>query len=59
MSDKFTCAQCGGRFGKKWTDEEADAEYERAKRGVFSEFSKAQQRDRVLVCDDCYEMVTR
>jgi hypothetical protein len=49
MADEtFTCASCGGTFEKEWSDEEAQAEYER----------NIPLEDRGgpidVVCDECY-----
>ena len=49
MSDKFTCAECGGKFDKAWSDEEAEAEYT----ATFPD-EIAAGVERAVVCDYCY-----
>lgn len=51
MSDSFTCAECGGTFGKGWSDEEGQAE---ARRNGFD----PDAHDMVVVCDPCYMAMT-
>lgn len=44
---EYTCAKCHGKFIRGWTDEEAEAEYDRNFSGNIV------ARD--IVCDDCYK----
>jgi hypothetical protein len=45
--DEYTCAACGGVFGKGWSDEEAAAESVE----LFGEWPAEQM---AVVCDDCF-----
>ena len=49
MSDTFTCANCGGTFGKGRPDEEAAAEA----RAIFSPAELAAES---VVCDLCFQL---
>ena len=50
----YTCAQCGGVFAFAWSDEEADAEYERD----FPSYVAA-GAPREVICDDCHQRFTK
>ncbi len=47
--DTFVCAICGGTFDKTWSDEEAQAEYEKDMGVSF------RPEEAGLVCDGCYQ----
>lgn len=47
-SQWFTCENCGGRFLRGWTDEEANAE------AVANFGALPAPEDQALICDDCY-----
>lgn len=46
--NEYRCAMCKGVFGKGWSDEEAEKEYQEY-------FPKCQ--DREIVCDDCFNKI--
>lgn len=48
--DEFRCKHCGGVFEKKWTEENALAEY----RKIFGKLPDAIKKDKAELCDDCY-----
>lgn len=50
IADKFTCAECGGTFEKKWSDEEARAERKKL-------FPHLTDEDAAVICDDCFEKI--
>jgi hypothetical protein len=52
MSDTYTCAKCGGVFGKGWTDEEAMAEHN-------ENFPGESLSDCAVICDDCYNKLMK
>jgi len=52
-SDEFRCKQCGGVFEKKWTEENALAEY----RKIFGRLPKAIKEDKEPLCDGCYRKI--
>ena len=52
MGKTYTCARCGGRFESDWSEEEAQAEYERNFPGAT-----AAKLPREEVCDDCYKVL--
>lgn len=49
MADTYTCEGCGGTFPKGWTDEEAEAEYEKL-------YGKPMGEARGILCDHCDRM---
>ncbi len=49
--EEFTCANCGGRFTKGWSDEEAAEEA----RALIPAEDLADGV--VTVCDDCHSMI--
>jgi hypothetical protein len=49
MAATFTCASCGGVFGKRWSDAEAIAEYH----ANMPEVPPDEPTD--VICDDCYQ----
>jgi DNA-directed RNA polymerase subunit RPC12/RpoP len=49
----YRCARCGEEFINNWSEEEAEAEYERL-------FGRPLDRDRaVVLCDDCHHLMLR
>jgi len=48
MSGTYTCARCGGTFGKGWSDEEAATE-------AAGSFTAVELEEVAVVCDDCYK----
>ncbi len=53
MSEKFTCANCGGQFARDedWSDEDAVAE-------AVSRLPAEHFQDGIaVVCDDCYKAI--
>lgn len=46
--DQFRCDLCKGVFKKDWTDEEAKAE-------MLDKFGDVPEKERAVVCDDCFE----
>jgi hypothetical protein len=53
VSDEFTCAACGGTFGKAWSDEEAQAEAD----DIFGDILVTDGS--AIVCDDCFHEMER
>ena len=49
-SNEFRCKQCRGVFEKKWTEENALAEY----RKIFGKLPDELKKDKAELCDDCY-----
>lgn len=47
MGRHYTCANCGNEYESGWTEAEAEAEA-KANWGALAE------KDREVVCDDCY-----
>ena len=50
---EYTCAECGGRFEKAWSDEDAEKEM----RENFGTHITTADCD--VLCDDCYRMFMR
>jgi len=50
-SYEFRCKNCGGVFGKEWTEEKALAEY----RKMFATLPNALKEDKAVLCDDCHK----
>ena len=48
MSDQYQCDRCKDHFGKKWTDEEALAEFNKAPWNIPGD-------ETAQLCHDCFE----
>lgn len=48
MIAEYKCSYCDGVFEKKWSDEEASAEF-------YAHFPGHDIRTAAVVCDDCYQ----
>jgi hypothetical protein len=49
-AETYLCEECGGRFEKAWSDDEAAAERETLFPGV-------EIADCAVVCDDCFKLI--
>lgn len=52
MSDTYECAACHGVFKEGWSEEEAEAE-------VKAIWGEIPERERLVICDDCFNKVPR